>query len=364
MEMESQVSSQNETRKENKKINSVLKLSILVLNCFVLGIGNTGGPLLLRLYFIKGGKKIWLSSWLETGGWPVMFLPLAVSYLYRRRTNPNRETKVCFITPALFMASAALGLLIGVDDYFYSYGASRLPVSTSSLIISTQLAFTAVFAFLIVRQKFTSYSINAVVLLTVGAVVLGLHASGDRPGNESNKQYFIGFFMTLAAAILYGFVLPMVELTYKKANQVVTYSLVMEMQMVMSLFATAFCTVGMLINKDFQTIPGEAKVFALGEAKYYVLLSFSAIVWQFFFMGAIGVIFCASSLLSAVIIAVQLPLTEVLAVLIFHEKFKAEKAVSLFLSLWGFFSYTYGEFKETNKKKKAAKSEVMTITDS
>ncbi|KAK9163414.1 hypothetical protein Syun_004316 [Stephania yunnanensis] len=352
MEMESQLSSQIETRKENKKNKSVLKLSILVLNCLVLAIGNTGGPLLLRLYFIKGGKKIWLSSWLEMGGWPVMFLPLTISYLYRRRTNPNTETKVCFITPTLFMASAALGLLTGVDNYFYSYGVSRLPVSTSALIISTQLAFTAVFAFLLVRQKFTSYSINAVVLLTVGAVVLGLRASGDRPGNESNKQYFTGFFMTLAAAVLYGFILPMVELTYKKANQVVTYSLVMEMQMVMSLFATAFCTVGMLINNDFQTIPGEAKEFALGEPYYYVLLSFSAIVWQFFFMGAIGVIFCASSLLSAVMIAVLLPLTEILAVLIFHEKFKAEKAVSLFLSLWGFVSYLYGEIKETNKKKR------------
>ncbi|KAK9114743.1 hypothetical protein Syun_021540 [Stephania yunnanensis] len=255
MEMESQ------TRKENKKIKSVLKLFILVLNCLVLAIGNTGGPLLLRIYFIKGGKKIWLSSWLETGGWPVMFLPLTISYLYRRRTNPNTKTKVCFITPTLFMASAALGLLNGVDDYFFSYGASRLLVSTSALIVSTQLAFTAVFAFLL-------------------------------------------------------------------------------------------------------TIPGEAKEFALGEPYYYVLLSFSAIVWQFFFMGTIGVIFCASSLLSAVMMAVLLPLIVILAVLILHEKFKAEKAVSLVLSLWDFISYLYGEIKETNKKKKASKSEAITITES
>ncbi|KAK9163413.1 hypothetical protein Syun_004315 [Stephania yunnanensis] len=365
MEVESQVSSsQNEVSKEEKKINSVLKLSLLVLNCLVLAIGNSGGPLVMRLYFIHGGSKIWLSSWLETGGWPIMFIPLSISYLYRRGTNSNGETKVFFITPYLFMASAGLGLLTGLDDFFYAYGVSHLPISTTALIQTTHLAFTAGFAFLIVKQKFTSYSINSIVLLTVGAVLLGLHGSSDRPNKESNKEYYIGFFMIVATAALYGFILPMVELTYKKAKQTVTYTLVMEMQMVMSLFSTVFCTIGMLISNDFQAIPREAKEFKLGKTMYYVVLASSAILWQFFFMGVIGVIFCASSLLSAVVAAVLLPLTQILGVLIYHEKFKAEKAVALFLSLWGFASYMYGEFKGTNKNKKAAESKTATLTPS
>ena len=102
------------------------------------------------------------------------------------------------------------------------------------------------------KQKFTSYSINAVVLLTIGAGVLALHTRNDRPSGETNKEYFSGFFMTLGASALYGFVLPLVELTYKKAKQAITYSLVMEIQMVISLFATILCSIGMLINKDFQ----------------------------------------------------------------------------------------------------------------
>ncbi|KAK9096991.1 hypothetical protein Sjap_022488 [Stephania japonica] len=365
MEVESQVSSRNEVPKEEKKINSVLKLSLLVLNCLVLAIGNCGGPLVMRLYFIHGGTKIWLSSWLETGGWPIMFIPLSISYIYRRCTNdPNGETKVFFITPYLFMASAGLGLLTGLDDFFYAYGVSHLPISTTALIQTTHLAFTAGFAFLIVKQKFTSYSINSIVLLTVGAVLLGLHGSSDRPNNESNKEYYIGFFMIVATAALYGFVLPMVELTCKKAKQTVTYTLVMEMQLVMSLFSTVFCTIGMLINKDFQGIAREAKEFGLGKTMYYVVLASSAILWQFFFMGVIGVIFCSSSLLSAVVAAVLLPFTQILGVLIYHEKFKAEKAIALFLSLWGFASYLYGEFKGTNKKKNAAEPKTATLTPS
>ncbi|KAM0910646.1 hypothetical protein ACQ4PT_014025 [Festuca glaucescens] len=50
-----------------------------------------------------------------------------------------------------------------------------------------------------------------------GAVVLGLHASSDRPKGVSRGQYWLGFFLNLGAAALYGLVLPLVELTYKRA---------------------------------------------------------------------------------------------------------------------------------------------------
>jgi len=117
------------------------------------------------------------------------------------------------------------------------------------------------------------------------------------------------------------------------------------------LFATLFCTIGMLINKDFQAIPREARAFELGETKYYVVIVWTAIISQCFFMGAVGIIFCASSLLSGIVIAVLLPMTEILAVIFFREKFQAEKGIALALSLWGFVSYFYGEIKDDKKKK-------------
>ncbi|KAK4482026.1 hypothetical protein RD792_012950 [Penstemon davidsonii] len=315
----------------------------------MLGIGNCGGPLMMRLYFIRGGKRIWLSCFLQTAGWPIILIPLLVTYTRRHHTTPF------FMKPRVLAAASVIGVLIGLDNYLYATGVAKLPVSTSALIVATQLAFTSTFAFLIVKQKFTAYSVNAVVLLTVGAVVLGIHSSGDRPRGESKGEYLLGFFMTLGAAALYGFIQPLVELTYLKAKQTVNYSLVLQMQMVICFFATGFCTVAMLINKDFQAIPREAKAYELGERKYYVVLCLSPIIWQCFFLGVIGVIFYASALLSGIMITVTLPLTEILGVIFYHENFQAEKGISLFLSLWGFLSYFYGQKINHNNKNNSSK---------
>lgn len=110
-------------------------------------------------------------------------------------------------------------------------------------------------------------------MLTLGAGVLALHSSSDRPEGESKKEYILGFVLTLAAAALYGFILPLVELTYQKAKQVIDYMLVMEIQMVMCLFATLFCTVGMFINNDFQVRFSQI-VHCIGTCRFHKIVSF------------------------------------------------------------------------------------------
>ncbi|PIN03184.1 hypothetical protein CDL12_24296 [Handroanthus impetiginosus] len=218
----------------------------LLINCILLAVGNCGGPLVMRLYLIRGGKRIWLACWLQTGGWPVILISIILAY------TRHRITTRFFMKPHVLLAASVLSILIGLDNqwlgqspqpfdnYLHAYGINKLPVSTSSLIVATQLIFTSTFSFLIVKQKFTAYSINAVVLLTVGAVVLGIQSNGNRPAGESKAEYLSGFFMTLGA------------LTYMKAKQPLTYSLVLQMQLVICFFATCVCTLGMLIAKDFQ----------------------------------------------------------------------------------------------------------------
>ncbi|XP_072977571.1 purine permease 3-like [Typha angustifolia] len=350
MEVESQQLPQ--PNNEDKRSKFLGRRSLLALNFIIMVIGTAGSPLILRLYFIKGGKRIWLSSWLQTGGWPLILVPLTISYAHRRSCQ-EITTNLYHMTPSLFLSCVVIGLLTGLDDFFYAYGISYLPVSTSSILISSQLAFTALFSLLLVKQRFTAASVNAVVLLIVGAAILGINSSGDRPEGESKGKYYVGFWMTLGAAALYGLVLPLVELSqmsYARVKQEVTYTLVMEMQLVMGFFGTAFSTVGMLVNKDFLAIPKEAGEFGLGQCGYYMVLLASAVLFQCFFLGTVGAIFYGSALLAGVILAVLIPVTEVLAVVFFDEPFNGSKGVALGLSLWGFASYFYGEFKSKSKK--------------
>nr|QBG82581.1 PUP9-like [Papaver somniferum] len=323
-------------------MDSIKRKYLMLFNSVLLAIGATGGPLLLRLYFVRGGKRIWLSSALGSVGWPILILPLSLSYIFKRGGGgENGRVKFFTITLPLIIFSAFIGLLLGLNDYLYSHGVSLLPVSTSTLIMSTHLAFTAGFAFVLVKQKFTPYSTNAVVLLTVGAVLLGLHSNGDKPINQSNRDYYFGFFLTVGASVISGLLFPIVT----------------------AVVASLFCVVGMITNNDFKAIPRESKEYELGEVKYYLVLEAIAIMWQIYFVGTAGVIFCSTSLLAGIITAVILPVTEILSVVFYHESFKSEKGIALFLSFWGLISYLYGDYRENMKLKKAQKQSLALERD-
>ncbi|XP_026390487.1 purine permease 3-like [Papaver somniferum] len=122
------------------------------------------------------------------------------------------------------------------------------------------------------------------------------------------------------------------------------------MQIVSSVVASLFCIVGMFVNNDLKEIPKEGKGYEFGEVKYYVVLVAIAIMWQIYFIGTVGVIFCSTSLLAGVIVAVMVPVTEILAVVFYHESFKYEKGIVVFLSLWGFMSYFYGDYMKAKKQ--------------
>lgn len=122
--------------------------------------------------------------------------------------------------------------------------------------------------------------------------------------------------------------------------------------MIMGFFATLFSFVGMILSKDIQAIPNEAEHYELGKTKYCIVLVATAVLWQCFYLGIVGVIFTADTLLSAVITAVCIPITEVLGVVFYHEKFTSEKGISLALALWGLASYSYGEYLHNKDRKK------------
>jgi len=337
---------------------------VVVVNFLLMAVGTVCAPLLLRAYFLHGGTRKWLTCLLQTAAWPLLLPPLCVSFFSRRRRqreeSATEAAPLSLMSGRLLVATVAIGLVIGLIDFLFAYGLAYLPVSTSSILISTQLAFTAVFALLVVRHRFTAFSVNAVVLLVVGAAMLGLNGGGDRPAGVSRAQYYAGFAMTLVSAALYGLVLPLMELSQARhaarAGAAVTYTLVLEIQMVIGITATAFSAVGMLVNNDFHEIPDEARRFDLGKAGYYLMLVSSSTAFQCYFVGTIGAIFYGSALLAGVIMTLLISITEVFAVFFFHEPFNGTKGVALAISIWGFISYFYGEIR-TNEQQSSTSTD-------
>ncbi|KAI5654938.1 hypothetical protein M9H77_32125 [Catharanthus roseus] len=339
----------------------IIHNKIVFFISFTLNIlGATGIPLLSRLYFVHGGSRTWLTTWLQNCGCPILLIPLAISYFCRLKTEgPN--ARITFTRPLWFLYLVLIGLILGLAAFLYSKGLQTLPLSTATILSATSLVFLAFFAFLIVKQKFDAYTINALVLLLVGSILLGLKAGSDKPVGETKKTYILGFILFLVSMVLNGFGYPAMEFMYKKSKQQISFAFMMEVQLVVSFVCAAFATVAMLINKDFQAIPGEAKEFELGEAKYYIILVSTCIFAQLYTLGLFGLLFSASALIVGIANAGAYPITEVLSVIIFHEKFQAEKGISLALSLWGLASYFYGEYKR-EKKNQVKEAEIITIS--
>ena len=109
-----------------------------------------------------------------------------------------------------------LGLLTVVDNLLYSLGMSYLPVSTNSLLCSTQLAFNAVFSFALAGHRLSPASINAVVVISIAIVILAITSASDRPVGTSHAQYIVGFIVTIAASAIFALLLTLIELTFRK----------------------------------------------------------------------------------------------------------------------------------------------------
>ncbi|KAK9096111.1 hypothetical protein Sjap_021608 [Stephania japonica] len=189
--------------------------------------------------------------------------------------------------------------------------------------------------------------------MSLGSVLLGLRGNGDRPPGVTGKEYLVGFFLNLGSAAVMGFIWPCIELCYAKATRVLNYTSVLQFQLNLSMFASITCFIAMLINKDLQAMQRESREYGLGQTMYVVVLVGGSVAWQFTFVGALGLIFCVGSLFNGIFTSVLLPLTEVAAVIAYHEKFNGEKGMALALCLWGFTSYFFGEY-QNNKKAKAA----------
>ncbi|PHT55659.1 putative purine permease 9 [Capsicum baccatum] len=329
-------------------------IQMVIYSIFVL-CSQSIGTLLGRLYFEKGGNSKWLATLVQTIGFPIL-IPFLLITPTKTNSNKNIEIKK---PPFLIVASlyTLLGLFIAGDCMLYTIGLQYLPVTTYSLICASQLGFNALFSYFLNKQKFTPYIVNSLVILTVSSSLLVLHNddSGEHSNKTSRRKYMFGFLSTIAASAGGALMLCITQLALQKIFKRESFRLIIEMSVYQSITATMAILIGLFASGEWKKLDKEMNEYKLGKILYVLNLIGTAICWQFFTVGSIGLIFKVSSLFSNVISILGLPVAPVLAVIFLHDKLTGIKVMSMLLAIWGFVSYMYQHYLDDLKDKATKK---------
>ncbi|PON39964.1 Purine permease [Parasponia andersonii] len=323
-------------------------LRVAVYTLFVLS-GQSAAILLGRLYYDEGGKSKWLATLVQLIGFPVLIPYYCISSSKKTAKNNVEKTRPSSLVLASIYVS--LGLLLAADSVLYSTGLLYLPVSMFSLICVSQLAFNAFFSFLLNSQKFTPYIINSLFLLTVSSSLLMFNTNSEIPSGISRDKYTVGLVCTIGSSAGYGLMLSLTQLSFQKVLKTETFRAVLEMMIYQSLAASSATVLGLFISGEWKGLKREMEEFEPGMSSYFVILGSTAMAWQIFTVGTIGLIFEVSSLFSNVISVLGLPFVTVLAVIFFHDAMDGLKATAMLLALWGFASYIYQHYLDDSEGK-------------
>ncbi|XP_075490429.1 putative purine permease 5 [Primulina tabacum] len=312
---------------------------LLALSTAAMLVAFPASSLLSRVYYTDGGKSKWIISWVAVAGWPIPALFLIPSYFVLG----------VFPTPLDFkftLSYVVLGFLSAADNLMYAYGYAYLPASTASLLGSTSLIFSALFGYLLVKNKINSSTINAVVIITAAMVIIALDSDSDIYGNVTKSQYIMGFIWNILGSALHGLIFALSELVFIKLLGRRSFHVVLEQQVMVSFFAFVFTTIGLIVNRDFQAMASEARSFKGGRSSYLSVLIWGVITFQLGVLGATAVLFLASTVLAGVLNAIRVPLTSIAAVILLNDPMSGFKILSLVITFWGFASYIYGNYPQ------------------
>jgi drug/metabolite transporter (DMT)-like permease len=235
-----------------------------------------------------------------------------------------------------------LGFLSAVDNLLFAWAYAYLPASTASLLAASSLIFSTFFGYFIVKNKIYLSTINAIVVITAGVVIIALDSDSDRYQGITDKQYILGFVWDILGSALHGLIFALSELIFIKILGRRSFHVVLEQQVMVSLAAFIFTSIGLLVNDDFTGMKIEARNFKHGEVAYGMEITWSAVTFQLGVLGGTGVLFLASTVLAGVLNAVRVPITSIAAVIWFHDPMSGFKILSLIITVWGFGSYMIG----------------------
>ncbi|CAG7862798.1 hypothetical protein BRARA_I02391 [Brassica rapa] len=318
------------------------------ISIFFLISAQAVAVLLGRFYYDQGGNSKWISTLVQTVGFPILYLPLCL-----RPASPH--TSYCSFKTLVWIY-LSLGLAIGLDNLLYSYGLLLLSASAYSLICGTQLIFNAVFSYLINSEKITFWTVMSVFFLTVSALVIALDDDSNSPSGGSKWIYGIGCLLTLLASLIYSLQLSLMQFSFEKIIKRETFAMVLEMQIYTSLVASCVSVIGLFASGEWKMLRMEMEEFHKGHVSYVLTLVGTAVSWQLGSVSAVALIFLVSSLFSNLIGTLSLIVTPLAALVVFDDKLTVAKIAAIIFAIPGVAFYMYKNYLDGLKVERASES--------
>ncbi|CAA0394161.1 unnamed protein product [Arabidopsis thaliana] len=286
---------------------------LVFISIFFLISAQAIAVLLGRFYYNEGGNSKWISTLVQTCGFPILYLPLC-----------------------LLPASHS---------------------SSSSCSFKTLLAFNGVFSYYINSQKITCLILFSVLFLSVSAVLVSLDDDSNSPSGDSKWSYLIGCLCTVFASLIYSLQLSLMQFSFENVLKSETFSMVLEMQIYTSLVASCVAVIGLFASGEWMLLSVEMEEFHEGQVIYVLTLVGTAVSWQLGSVGAVALIFLVSSLFSNLIGTLSLIVTPLAAIAVFHDKLTEVKMVAMLIAFMGFGFYIYQNYLDDLKVQRAREAQ-------
>ncbi|XP_049381962.1 purine permease 21-like [Solanum stenotomum] len=335
-EAERTESSENAKNSSFESSKFIVWLQIFIFTFFTVG-GQAAGTLLGRVYYEQGGKSRWIATLAQTAGFPIL-LPFI---FYPSAKNHSQQP---VISASIFVRASVyifLGIFQVANSMLFTIGVQYLPVSTYSLISGSQLAFTALTSFLLNRQKITPIILNSIVLLSFSSSAVIFQ---NETGDSGEISLLIGFTATTFGSLGYALQFSLTELAFQKVFKSGTLKEVMKMSFFIGLFVTITSLTGLFASGNWNDLEKEIGEYRTGKLSYVINLVCTAISWQLYAIGSVGLVYKASALFSNVIINLGSSVVPIFAMLFLKDEMSGLKVFSLLLGLWGYASYIYQHY--------------------
>ncbi|KAI9198890.1 hypothetical protein LWI28_023853 [Acer negundo] len=238
---------------------------MVIYMLFVLS-GQAAATLFGRLYYERGVKSIWMATFAQLTGFPLLFPFYCISPPRNPTTISIHSEQPSSII--LTLAYISFGIFLAADSMMYFVGILYLPVSTFSLICASQLVFNTVFSFFFHSQRFTPFIINSLALFAISPSLVIFQANYSNSIKISKENYVFGLICTFGASAGYGLMLSLTQLSFKKVLKRETYMMVLEIIIYQSLVATCAALVGLCNSGEWKGIKREMQEFELGKLSY------------------------------------------------------------------------------------------------